>query len=757
MPGPDPYPAFAAVPALIAGREAVRPKTPPPYTSPPQPSPRLTAPPRPALAAPSPPPVPASIPNRSFSIRLRLMIALAVTLLLVTGAFALFTIQLTNASQDELTDATLTAQAQMLREVLARKGDAAIVATERLATAPALVDAVARQNSAATGVLLAEFLAQQPGLVHLAVVDAQERLLGDLRPGSGPNPPDTGLTRFLDRGRPVAGVERGLQGTFTLRAVVPIAGPAGSPPIGALLTDSSLNDMLVALETATGAGIVLLDSRNQPAMTGHSMAKPDIRGIVDDFASAGGTGLHTVQSGGHTFAVGAVPLLASAGARLGTELEIRDVTDSSGQRRFVTIVATQLLVLVLIMVPLALIYVSNRTFRPLGSLVAGIHALTHGDTEIELEGEDRRDEIGAIARSLSVLRDRSRELARQRLRQERGRRRQHRFIRQQLTEMGAAFGTDGRADLEADTQNIEDALAKLESDQASTDSHELGVLALAFRITAKRVIAQYGRMDTLVGQLRDALQERTELIGLQQQIEIATGMQADLLPQALPPRPDVQARGGLLPAKEFGGDFYDFFPLGPGQIAIVAGNAGGTGLQSAFLTLTARTLLKAVLMCGVAPGAAMTRVNALLAAEKGATGGVAAIVLMLDIAGSRITGCNAGFPAPLLLRRLGEAAAIELPDGPFLGQHPMAEFAEGRIDLPPRTTLVVHSPGLGGGNEGRLQAALESCMDPGAEAVLNAMMSAAAQRRDEKRDASCVVLRYAAVMQRTASDQSGGL
>ena len=441
-----------------------------------------------------------------------------------------------------------------------------------------------------------------------------------------------------------------------------------------------------------------------------------------------------------------MPLLTGAGARLGTEVQVRDTTEADSQQRFLTTAAVSLLGLVLALALALLLYVTDRAFRPLQSVVAALAALTQGNTDIELAGEHRQDEIGQIARSVRIFRDRTREQARQRLRQERGRRRQHRFIREQLTEMGKAFNTKGSADLQADTDSIEDALARLESGQSAADADELGVLALAFRVTARRVIAQHSRMDALVAQLQEALQARTELIGLQQQFQIAARMQAGILPQALPPRPDVQARGGLLPAREFGGDFYDFFPLGPGQVAVVAGNAGGSGLGSAFLTLTARTLLKAVLVCGGGPAAAMARVNTMLAAEEGGAAGVAAIVLLLDIAGSRLTGCNAGYPSPLMLRRLGDANSLVLADGPRLGQRPGIAYTETRLDIPPRTTLVVHSPGFGEGDEGRLLASLGGCLDPGAEAVLNTMMSAASHGRTETaRDASCVVLRYASV------------
>ncbi len=660
--------------------------------------------------------------------RLALAVTAAVAILAL-GA-VIMTLQLSATDQAQVADVTLRGQVQMLAKVLDRQGDAAIAQARRIAATPAVAGGIGGRDQPRLTAALAAASAADGGaeIVSLEILNSQGRQLARTSQGPEAVAADPGtVSQVLEHGGSAAGPAQLPGGGFALQAIVPVqAGTGQGDSAAALVATTSLSGAMAEIAAGTGTDVLLLNEDGE-TVAGTTPSLPG--GMLP--ARDGTIGMHLLRTADRAWQISAVPLLNGSGGRLGTEVQVRDVTDADGERRFVAVLAMLGGGSLVLALGSALLWFIGATLRPLVGVAASLDVLNRGGVDIELAGEDHTDEVGAIARAVRQLRDRNRDLARQRARQERARRRQHRFIAQQMAAMGDALDVGTRDELLANT-----------GEDPAADDGDLGILAAGFRVMSQQAITQHARMDALVVELRDALNARTELIGLQQQFQIATTMQADMLPQALPPRPDIQARGGLLPAREFGGDFYDFFPLGPGQVGVFLGNVPGGGLRGAFLTLTARTLLKAVMTCGLGPAAAMTRVNTLLMAESGTGTPVAALVAVLDSNTSRLVCCRAGYPEPFLLRRLGDASVLRLPDNPPLGRGPAA-YGEQVMELAPRTTMLLHSPGCVASGAGRLQAGLRACNDPGAEAVLNTAMSVVSHRDGAPdQDASCVVLRY---------------
>ncbi len=689
---------------------------------------RVAAPARLATAAR---PAPRLRPLRWGAVTLptRLAVAVIAAIAVLALAAVLMALQLSAAGQAQVAEVTLRTQVQMLAKVLDRQGDAALAQARRIAASTAVVAGLRAADQPHLAAALAAAAETDATIISLEVLNAQGRELARAihGPGDVAAADADAVSQVLEHGGSATGPAQVQGGGFALQAIVPIQ--AGSGPDGsaaALVATTSLSSALAEIAASTGTEVVLLNEDGQ-VVAGTASLLPGGTPSVQD----GAIGMHLLRTGDRTLQVSAVPLLNGSGGRLGTEVQVRDVTDADGERRFVAVLALFGGASLVLVLGSALLWFIGANLRPLVGVAASLDVLNRGGVDIELAGEDRTDEVGAIARAVRQLRDRNRDLARQRARQERARRRQQRFIAQQMAAMGDALDVGTRDELLANT-----------GEDPAADGDDLGILAAGFRVMSQQAITQHARMDALVAELRDALNARTELIGLQQQFQIATTMQADMLPQALPPRPDIQARGGLLPAREFGGDFYDFFPLGPGQVGVFLGNARGGGLRGAFLTLTARTLLKAVMICGLGPAAAMSRVNTLLAAEPVSSTPVTALVAVLDSNTSRLVCCRADYPEPLVLRRLGDVSLLRLPDNPPLGQGP-ASYREQVIELAPRTTVLLHSPGCAAAGSGRLQAGLQACNDPGAEAVLNTAMSVVSHGEGAPdRDASCVVLRY---------------
>ena len=110
--------------------------------------------------------------------------------------------------------------------------------------------------------------------------------------------------------------------------------------------------------------------------------------------------------------------------------------------------------------------------------------------------------------------------------------------------------------------------------------------------------------------LREALAAKNAFIALQRELDIAARVQLSLLPDTVPLSDTVDMSGIMRPAKEVGGDFYDFFRLDQHRIGVVVADVSGKGVPAALFMVMARTLMRAIAVRYVdAPGRVLARVN----------------------------------------------------------------------------------------------------------------------------------------------------
>ena len=103
---------------------------------------------------------------------------------------------------------------------------------------------------------------------------------------------------------------------------------------------------------------------------------------------------------------------------------------------------------------------------------------------------------------------------------------------------------------------------------------------------------QQNRLITLLNELHAANEKQALLLSLQQELEIARRMQLSILPRVTPQSPAVQVQSLMIPAKEIGGDFYDYFMVDEQHLALVVADVSGKGVPAAFFMAISRTLLK---------------------------------------------------------------------------------------------------------------------------------------------------------------------
>lgn len=175
---------------------------------------------------------------------------------------------------------------------------------------------------------------------------------------------------------------------------------------------------------------------------------------------------------------------------------------------------------------------------------------------------------------------------------------------------------------------------------------------------------------------------------------VAATLQRAILPAELDRLPGVELAASYLPATaglDVGGDWYDALPLPNGLVALAIGDVAGKGLQAAALMGQLRNALRAYLLEGHEPAAALVRLNEL--ARRTATPFATALVAVLDPKRRTVRWAGAGHLPPLLLSGAGEASFLELTPGPPIGVRDGSYPMHAR-DLSVGDTIVLFTDGI---------------------------------------------------------------
>ena len=210
----------------------------------------------------------------------------------------------------------------------------------------------------------------------------------------------------------------------------------------------------------------------------------------------------------------------------------------------------------------------------------------------------------------------------------------------------------------------------------------------------RRVGEQYQELDRLVQELREALRAKTQFIALQQELEIARKMQLSILPREFQPRDGLELHATMLPAKEIGGDFYDFFALDQHRVALVVADVSGKGVPAAFFMAVSRTLLRAIAQFRDRPGHCLAQLNDLLAADNEEMMFVTLFYAIFDTRDGACIYANAGHNPPYLLRADGGVEALPSTGGMALAVMDGLEFKEGSLTLAPGDGLFLYTDGI---------------------------------------------------------------
>jgi sigma-B regulation protein RsbU (phosphoserine phosphatase) len=217
--------------------------------------------------------------------------------------------------------------------------------------------------------------------------------------------------------------------------------------------------------------------------------------------------------------------------------------------------------------------------------------------------------------------------------------------------------------------------------------------------------------------LQQAAALETRLTAIQRELEIASQIQLSVLPSQFPAFPERTAfdlHATMIPAREVGGDFYDFFLLGDDRLGFVLGDVSGKGVGAALFMAITRTMLRATALQGAPVAECVAHVNRVLHPESLPRMFVTLVYGVLDARTGELTYCNAGHHPPYLLRRGEAVRAIDRTGGLGLCLAAEFEYRAGHLTLQPGDSLVLFSDGIteavDADSEQFAEARLEGCL-----------------------------------------------
>ena len=248
-----------------------------------------------------------------------------------------------------------------------------------------------------------------------------------------------------------------------------------------------------------------------------------------------------------------------------------------------------------------------------------------------------------------------------------------RSITRPLTTLAATSRTiaDGNFDLELPKVKIFD---------------EVGVLTSSFQ--------------SMITSLKEYIRNLTETTAakerIQSELKLAKDIQASLLPRIFPPfpeRPEFDIYALMHPAKEVGGDFYDFFFIDDNHLCFLVADVADKGVPAALYMMVAKTLLKSEGQRLGEPGKILYHVNNILAEDNESSMFATVFCGILDTATGEVRFSNAGHNPPILIRS-GEVSFMGSTPGMVLGPIKNAPFTTGSIMLNPGDSLLLYTDGV---------------------------------------------------------------
>ncbi len=251
---------------------------------------------------------------------------------------------------------------------------------------------------------------------------------------------------------------------------------------------------------------------------------------------------------------------------------------------------------------------------------------------------------------------------------------------------------------------------------------EVGELALSVEKMEKqihdyienitRITEERGRMDT--------------------ELNLAARIQANMLPSVFPPFPDkkeIDIYATMYPAREVGGDFYDFFMIDEDRLGLVIADVSGKGIPAALFMMMSKILIQNYTLSGMAPSAVLESINTQICRNNQEEMFITVWLGILDLRTGELTASNAGHEYPIIREPDGRFEIFRDKHGFVIGGMEGMKYRDYVLRLQPGAILYVYTDGVPEATDssGRLYGmertldALNEIRDPEPEGILKEM------------------------------------
>ena len=235
------------------------------------------------------------------------------------------------------------------------------------------------------------------------------------------------------------------------------------------------------------------------------------------------------------------------------------------------------------------------------------------------------------------------------------------------------------------TLNDDDRVFEMEDIYRTDD--EIEILAESFAAISHKT-------QEYIAQITQITAEK-ERIGTE--LALATRIQADMLPNIFPPFPertDFDVYASMNPAKEVGGDFYDFFLIDDKHLGMVMADVSGKGVPAALFMMISKILVQNYAMTGRSPSQVLRAVNAQICANNREEMFVTVWFGILDTETGKITAANAGHEYPVMKKAGGDFELVKDKHGLVIGAMDGVSYKEYEITLTKGSKLFLYTDGV---------------------------------------------------------------
>ena len=240
---------------------------------------------------------------------------------------------------------------------------------------------------------------------------------------------------------------------------------------------------------------------------------------------------------------------------------------------------------------------------------------------------------------------------------------------------------------EASRFSHENDLPEKKLSETVRNNDEIGVLAGSIDRMEERIVKY---VDDLTKVTAEKERISTEL-------NLATKIQASMLPNIFPPFPDrteFDIYASMDPAKEVGGDFYDFFLVDDDHLCMVMADVSGKGVPAALFMMASKIILANYAKMGKTPSEILSAANSSICSRNREDMFVTAWLGILEISTGKLTAANAGHEYPVLMQPDGKFELYKDKHGFVIGGMAGLKYKEYTIDMKPGSKLFLYTDGV---------------------------------------------------------------